>query len=392
MTGKVAIIGTGLKRSRIMSKQSMAGNLGVSAALIFSLAGPLASAPSVRDVDCQKQSLGDAIGKAGIGDTFRISGVCRERVLVSVDGLTLDGQGVATLDGGGSSGGTFSGAIIVDGARGVTLRGLTIRNSSNGILAFSQATLKIQNTVVRDSDTGIQIVDGSSAEIQDSIVTNNVDGIDIVNGSSATFKGSVKANSNGKGIAALLYSTLVLHGGALEANSNQHEGIELDGSQFRLFGIPEDVGSSITVNENTDGILIAGGQLVFTGAVPASAVITALNNKGNGINLPGFGSIVNLGAAKFVLRGNAVGLNFGTESSMLTVGGLNVEGNGTGLLADGAGSLTLVSTPPNPSAIQNNSATDTDLRFATRMTVAGAVLGSLKCDATVLSRGTTKCP
>jgi hypothetical protein len=77
---------------------------------------------------------------------------------------------------------------------------------------------------------------------------------------------------------------------------------------------------------------------------------------------------------------------------MLTVGGLNVEGNGTGLLADGAGSLTLVSIPPNPSAIQNNSATDTDLRFGTRVTVNGAVLGNLKCDTTVLSRGTTKCP
>lgn len=375
-----------------MREHCVAGNALVSAALVLSFAGPLVSAPSVRDVDCQKQSLGDAIDKANTGDTLRVSGACRERVVVAVDGLTLDGQGTATIDGSGSSGGSLSGAILIDGARGVTVRGLTIRNSSNGILAMSNATLKVQNTILLDNSAGILISNGSIAEIADCTVINNVDGIDVVNGSTAIFKGSVKANNNGKGIAALVYATLVLQGGTLEASGNQNEGIELDGSSFRIFGIPEDLGSSITVNENTDGILIGGGQLVFSGSVPASAVITALNNKGNGINLPGFGSIVNFGAAKFVLRGNAVGLNFGTESSMLTVGGLDVEGNGTGLLADGAGSLTLVSIPPNPSAIQGNTVADTDLRFGTRITVNGAALGNLKCDATVLSRGTTKCP
>ena len=74
------------------------------------------------------------------------------------------------------------------------------------------------------------------------------------------------------------------------------------------------------------------------------------------------------------------------------IGGLDVQGNGTGLLADGAGSLTLVSIPPNPSAIQGNMSVDTDVRFGTRIMVDGAVLGKLVCDATVLSRGSTKCP
>ena len=69
-----------------------------------------------------------------------------------------------------------------------------------------------------------------------------------------------------------------------------------------------------------------------------------------------------------------------------------MEGNGTGLLADGAGSLTVISIPPKPSVIQDNSLIDTDLRFGTRMTVNGATLGNLKCDGTVLSRGTTTCP
>ena len=101
---------------------------------------------------------------------------------------------------------------------------------------------------------------------------------------------------------------------------------------------------------------------------------------------------MNLGAGRFVLKGNAVGLTVGTESSVLSVGGFDVQNNGTGLLADGAGSLVLVSIPPNPAAFQSNTTADADLRFGTRITVSGAGFGKVVCDATVLSRGTTKCP
>jgi hypothetical protein len=33
-----------------------------------------------------------------------------------------------------------------------------------------------------------------------------------------------------------------------------------------------------------------------------------------------------------------------------------------------------------------------DLRFGTRATLAGVAVGTIVCDATVLSRGTTVCP
>jgi hypothetical protein len=122
---------------------------------------------------------------------------------------------------------------------------------------------------------------------------------------------------------------LELRGGTLEANSN------------------------ITVNANgTDGMLIGGGQLVIFGS-PGSKVITALDNKGSGINLPGFASITNLGGAKFVLGRNATSLSMGIESSMVMIGGLNLESNTTGLLADGAGSLLLAPNPANPSVGPN---------------------------------------
>jgi len=125
-------------------------------------------------------------------------------------------------------------------------------------------------------------------------------------------------------------------------------------------------------------------------------VITAMNNSGNGIFLPGASVLVNArpdGGGKFVLKGNGIGLNVGTEATIqMPVGGLDVENNGIGLLADGAGSLLLLSVPQNPIVIRGNRTVDVDLRFGTRMTVDAAILGTVKCDATVLSRGSTTCP
>ena len=69
-----------------------------------------------------------------------------------------------------------------------------------------------------------------------------------------------------------------------------------------------------------------------------------------------------------------------------------MRNNSTGVLADGAGMVTFVSTPPVASTIQANTGTDVNLRFGTRATLAGVTVGTIVCDATVLSRGTTVCP
>ena len=53
-----------------------------------------------------------------------------------------------------------------------------------------------------------------------------------------------------------------------------------------------------------------------------------------------------------------IGLEVGEGGSALIIGGLTVQNNQIGgLLADGAGTLTLVSVLPNPSSIQNNGGT-----------------------------------
>jgi hypothetical protein len=55
-----------------------------------------AVADAVKRVHCEKgQSLAQALEKARPGDTFLVSGTCRERVVVTTDQITLDGE---TLD------------------------------------------------------------------------------------------------------------------------------------------------------------------------------------------------------------------------------------------------------------------------------------------------------
>ena len=76
----------------------------------------------------------------------------------------------------------------------------------------------------------------------------------------------------------------------------------------------------------------------------------------------------------------------------MIVGGLNVKNNTqAGVVAEDA-SLTLVSIPSNASAIQGNGTADLALTFGARSTIDGVQMGTMQCDATVLSRGTRVCP
>jgi hypothetical protein len=166
-------------------------------------------------------------------------------------------------------------------------------------------------------------------------------------------------------------------------------------SHVIIFGYPESQGSILTAEHNTvDGIFVANGSFSVFGGAVGLATISASNNSGSGITIEIGGAVVSPGAAAtFMIENNQQnGLNVGGGGSALIIGGLTVQNNQTGVLADGAGTLTLVSVPSNPSIIENNSGTDVDLRFGTRVTFGGVTIGSITCDATVLSRGSTVCP
>ena len=57
----------------------------------------------VKTVNCNSgETIAKVLDKAEPGDTIRVTGTCFERVTITTDRITLDGQGSATLDGAGS--------------------------------------------------------------------------------------------------------------------------------------------------------------------------------------------------------------------------------------------------------------------------------------------------
>ena len=55
------------------------------------------------------------------------TGVCAGPIVITTDGLTLQGVGTAVIDGGGQD------AVVVAGASRVSLGGIEVRNGLNGM-------------------------------------------------------------------------------------------------------------------------------------------------------------------------------------------------------------------------------------------------------------------
>ena len=353
-------------------------------------------------VNCNAgESLRKALRHAQPGSTIRVRGTCTERVTITTDRLTLDGRGTAVLDGGGAVNpdrAEVAGVLTIDGARGVTITGFTIQNGHDGIVGTGGATFALRHTTVQDNALdGMRVQNNSTVEITDCTARRNgFQGIEIVS-SSVLFRGTIRSTDN-----VLLDGIFIIGGGSVatfqgatvEANNNGRAGLSGGGGATLLIsGVRAGAPSSLTTNGNG-----AHGIFLFPGATfesNANDTITLAHN-GNGVFLIGNAVMVNnpapgLVGGKFVIENNVTGVHLNMQSGLFANGGLTVRNNTTGLLADSADFVTVVSTPLNPSSITGNG-TDVDLRFGVRSTFVGVDIGSITCDDTVLSRGTTVCP
>jgi hypothetical protein len=167
-------------------------------------------------------------------------------------------------------------------------------------------------------------------------------------------------------------------GDTLQVTVTCHERVTITTDRLALDGD----GSAVL-----DGV--GGGPTEFEGVVTIDGV--------HGVTLTGFTiqngpgeGILGFHGVAFAVLDTTVQDNTGTGSSFQG-GPLTVRNNGVGLLADGAGTLSIVSDPSKLSSIADNG-TDADLKFGTRMTFDGVTIGTITCNTTVLSRGTTVCP
>ena len=368
---------------------------GVIAALVTLLVAGPALAKDVIKVDCSKgKTIKDALKHADPGDTIRVTGVCHERITIKTSGLTLDGLGSAVIDGGDGSPTEFSGVITIDGVQGVKLVGLTVQNGpGEGILGRRGAAFLVERTIIQNNpnSSGIAVADHSAAELTDVTLQQNGGGLDVFTSSSAILRGTITATQNGAGITINGLAVVEIRGANVNASDNG-VGVVVGSGQLAIFGFAASAGSTLNASGNGfAGIIVNGSQF----SVYPAATVTASNNGEFGLLLAngGFATTLPGGGAKFVIANNRVGINVAGGTGVLFQGGqLTVTGNAVvGLSADGAGPVTILSESATPSSISGNTL-DVDLKFGTRATFEGVTIGSIACDNTVLSRGTTVCP
>ncbi len=361
-------------------------------------AGPsnLQSGRTIR-VRCDNgDSLARKIRQAPADATIAVWGTCFETATVEADGLTIVGVDGAAVDGAGLD---AEAVLIIDAARRTTIENLSVRNGTDqGILARRQAQLELRDVSMTGNGTVGLSVDRSYVDIEDvSMNDNGTGGMDAYSGSIVVAWGDIAAmNNGGDGLAANGKTFFEVRGAAVVASDNQGSGISIiNDSRLQIFSFPEAQGSSITANNNGfAGIGIPGSELSVVGSQffgSGANVITASDNVLFGFFMPAGGIFSPHATAKFVAEGNRVGMLMEDGASALIVGGLNVTDNGAGVSAVGAGTLTLVSVPPNPSSVDLNQV-DLDLGFGTRATIDGVAATDVVCDDTVLVRGSVSCP
>lgn len=344
--------------------------------------------------------------RARPGDRVRIHGTCNERIVITQDRLTLEGVEDGAIDGAGLEAGApeFNPLVTINGAQGVVLENLAIRNSTaEGLIARNNASLTLRE-VTATANAGLgMLFDSARATIEDSTVSGNGSGLDSVNNSTLLFAGDIDLTQNGAlGLGASNGTAVELRGAQVDVSNNGAFGAVIEGAKFGIFNFGVSQGSSLTANDNgLFGIVVTAGATVDIIAPPPfyNSGINVVSASGNGVTgmyVTGQSIVESpFGAATFTIENNPIGLQVDTNASMLVVGGMQISGNAnTGLMADGAGVLTIVSPEAdpslNPSSILGNG-TDVSLSFGTRATF-GAAVGSIVCDPTALARGSATCP
>jgi nitrous oxidase accessory protein NosD len=187
-------------------------------------------------------NLTRALERADPGDVISIRGTCDEKVTIKTDHITLDGHGTAIVRGTGGPGDgsrLFDALITIDGAQGVSIKGLRVEASpAEGILAQNGAAISLLNIASRSNTVGLAVASGSTAELVDSTIDGNLAGVGVLTDSSLILKGRVSViNNQDHGFDITGNSTVEIRGAQVNASNNARHGMTFDGSRLILLGI-----------------------------------------------------------------------------------------------------------------------------------------------------------
>lgn len=136
----------------------------------------LAALPGVaaeHKVDCDKpgQTIGKRLKTLKPGDTLKVTGTCREFVVLpqEMQRIRLDGGGTATIEAPGPT----SSTVLIRG-HGIALTGFTIRGGFNGVLVRNGASaLLAGNTIHGNARDGLVVIENASASVTDNVIRDN---------------------------------------------------------------------------------------------------------------------------------------------------------------------------------------------------------------------------
>jgi hypothetical protein len=179
------------------------------------------------------RTIGQALQTLKPGDTLLVNGTCSENVEIGEEfqRITLDGQGVATINGDASShavtvrgqgitirgfvvtGGAPQGINVQDGGSAVIDSNVVQNNARNGIGVFRNSSADITNNTIQHNPVAGIVVDSiSSARIgwagppnnrvsaPNTIQDNGTQGIQVIRGSSAQIFTNTIQSNGGNGI------------------------------------------------------------------------------------------------------------------------------------------------------------------------------------------------
>lgn len=220
------------------------------------------------NVDCDVgETISNALVSVKSGDKILVRGICRESLLVpgSLTGVTLDGQGQATIVGPAAdpmptNPGDF--AVFVLG-KDIRIQGFTIKGGSHAVHLSGPANAVINGNVIRNSGGAIHLDKGSIGQIYGNIIEHNRNfGINIIENSYARVGFSIPTNptpipniirnNDGPGIIVGRRSSAWIVGNSIEANRGH--GVIVDRtSQADIIGnsISKNFGDGIYVSHSS---------------------------------------------------------------------------------------------------------------------------------------------
>lgn len=307
-------------------------------------------------INCSKgqkisKTLATAAGASKVSITF--SGVCREKVVIARDNVTLRGANSESSIQLPVAPASSTSLRIVD-ARGIVLQQVQIDGGGTGIQIVN-SSVAATGVRITDAARGLSVESGSVVTFDSGLTGVATDGVDVYDGAVFTSNHSSFMNSGGDGIqvmggAAKLSNCKITGSGymGVQVQSGGHAFFdECAVTHDNYVGIDASWGASAeihggTISFNNVGVNAASGDVLLVGTTVSSNTDAGVTGITGGRVTFGPGTVIaSNGGNGLWLRNGAVGLIAGSVTFHANgQDGINIEDNSSIRLDGGDNTFT----------------------------------------------------